>query len=209
MTMDEGDGGGMALMRQADGRTGVVCVYEAEARWDPKRKQSRYGRRRLAGHVDPKTGEVVPNRPTRAPASSPESRRELLGACALLDAVADESGVTAALRRALPRSWRRALTVAYYMVCEGPRPALEAAQVLRHARDARRRADRPPGDPRSCSRRSASGSATRSARPSPSGTGGAIGSSTARRRCRRALGPLPGPGGAATRKTLRRRRSTW
>ena len=91
----------------------------------------------------------------------------------------------------------------------GVRPALEAAQVLRHARDARRRADRPPGDPRSCSRRSASGSATRSARPSPSGTGGAIGSSTARRRCRRALGPLPGPGGAATRKTLRRRRSTW
>ena len=28
----EGDGGGMALIRQADGRTGVVCVYEAEAR---------------------------------------------------------------------------------------------------------------------------------------------------------------------------------
>ena len=199
----------MALMRQTDRRTGVVCVYEAEARWDPKRKQSRYGRRRLAGHVDPKTGEVVPNRPTRAPASSPESHRELLGACALLDAVADESGVAAALRRALPRSWRRALTVAYYMVCEGPRPALEAAQVLRHARDARRRADRPPGDPRSCSRRSASGSATRSARPSPSGTGEAIGSSTARRRCRRTLRPSPGPGGAATRTAFRCRRSTW
>ena len=135
----------MALIRQADGRTDVVCVYEAEVRWDPKRKQSRYGRRRLVGHVDPKTGEVVPNRPTRALASSPGSRRELLGACALLDAVADESGVTAALRRALPCSWRRALTVAYYMVCEGPRPALEAVQVLRRARDARRRADRRAG----------------------------------------------------------------
>ena len=112
----------MALIRQTDRRTGVVYVYEAEARWDPKRKQSRYGRRRLVGHVDPRTGEVVPNRPTRAPASSPESHRELLGACALLDAVADESGVAAALRRALPRSWRRALTVAYYMVCEGSAP---------------------------------------------------------------------------------------
>ena len=112
----------MALIRQTDRRTGVVYVYEAEARWDPKRRQSRYGRRRLVGHVDPKTGEVVPNRPTRAPASSPESHRELLGACALLDAVADESGVAAALRRALPRSWRRALTVAYYMVCEGSAP---------------------------------------------------------------------------------------
>ena len=57
----------MALIRQTDRRTGVVYVYEAEARWDPKRRQSRYGRRRLVGHVDPKTGEVVPNRPTRAP----------------------------------------------------------------------------------------------------------------------------------------------
>ena len=112
----------MALIRQTDRRTGVVYVYEAEARWDPKRRQSRYGRRRLVGDVDPKTGEVVPNRPTRAPASSPGSHRELLGACALLDAVADESGVAAALRRALPRSWRRALTVAYYMVCEGSAP---------------------------------------------------------------------------------------
>ena len=112
----------MALIRQTDRRTGVVYVYEAEARWDPKRRQSRYGRRRLVGHVDPKTGEVVPNRPTRALASSPGSHRELLGACALLDAVADESGVAAALRRALPRSWRRALTVAYYMVCEGSAP---------------------------------------------------------------------------------------
>ena len=66
----------MALIRQTDRRTGTVYVYEAEARWDPKRKQSRYGRRRLVGHVDPGTGEVVPNRPTRASAPSPASRRE-------------------------------------------------------------------------------------------------------------------------------------
>ena len=51
----------MALIRQTDRRTGTVYVYEAEARWDPKRKQSRYGRRRLVGHVDPGTGEVVPD----------------------------------------------------------------------------------------------------------------------------------------------------
>ena len=66
----------MALIRQTDRRTGTACACEAEARWDPKRKQSRYGRRRLVGHVDPETGEVVPNRPTRASAPSPASRRE-------------------------------------------------------------------------------------------------------------------------------------
>ena len=99
----------MALIRQTDRRTGTVYVYEAEARWDPKRKQSRYGRRRLVGHVDPGTGEVVPNRPTRASAPSPASRREFYGACALLDAVADESGVAAAPGRALPGTWDQVL----------------------------------------------------------------------------------------------------
>ena len=83
----------MALIRQTDRRTGTACACEAKARWDPKRKQSRYGRRRLVGHVDPGTGEVVPNRPTRASAPSPASRRGSCGACALLDAVADGSGV--------------------------------------------------------------------------------------------------------------------
>ena len=65
----------MAQIRQTDKRTGTVYVYEAEAKWDPGRKQTRYGKRRLVGHVDPETGEVVPNRPTRASASSPDSRR--------------------------------------------------------------------------------------------------------------------------------------
>ena len=67
----------MALIRQTDRRTGTAC--EVEARWDPKRKQSRYGRRRLLGYVDSEAGEVVsnrPTRPTRASAPSPASRRE-------------------------------------------------------------------------------------------------------------------------------------
>ena len=41
----------MALIRQTDRRTGTVYVYEAEARWDPEKKQSRYGRRKLVGHL--------------------------------------------------------------------------------------------------------------------------------------------------------------
>ena len=112
----------MAQIRQKDKATGIVYVYEATSKWDPEKKQSRYGKRKLVGHVDPETGEVVPNRPTRASASSPDSRRELYGACALLDAAAEESGVLAALKRALPGDWRRALTVAYYLVCEGSAP---------------------------------------------------------------------------------------
>lgn len=110
----------MALIRQTDRRTGTVYVYEAEARWDPEKKQSRYGRRKLVGHVDPRTGEVVPNRPTRAP--SPGPRREFYGACALLDAAAGESGVAAALGRALPHGSDQVLSLAHHVVCEGSAP---------------------------------------------------------------------------------------
>ena len=45
----------MVLIRQTDRRTGTACACEAEARWDPERKQSRYGRRRLVGHVNRQT----------------------------------------------------------------------------------------------------------------------------------------------------------
>ncbi|WP_165249671.1 IS1634 family transposase [Adlercreutzia sp. ZJ141] len=112
----------MAQIRQTDKATGIVYVYEAEAKWDPVKKQSRYGKRKLVGHVDPQTGEVVPNRPTRASVSSPVSRREFFGTCALLDAVAEESGVLPALRCALPHTWDQALSLAYYMICEGSSP---------------------------------------------------------------------------------------
>lgn len=112
----------MAQIRQTDKRTGTVYVYEAEAKWDPERKQTRYGKRRLIGHVDPETGEVAPNRPMRASASSPGSKREFYGACALLDAVAEESGASAALKRAMPASWDQAMSLAYYMICEGSAP---------------------------------------------------------------------------------------
>ena len=110
----------MALIRQTDRRTGTVYVYEAEARWDPEKKQSRYGRRKLVGHVDPRTGEVVPNRPARAP--SPGPRRESCGACALLDAAAGESGVAAALGRALSHGSDQVPSLAHHVVCEGPAP---------------------------------------------------------------------------------------
>ena len=109
-------------MSQADGRTGTACACEAEARWDPRGRRSRCGSRRLVGHVDPGTGEVVPDRPTRASAPSPASRRESCGACAPPDAVADESGVVAAPGRALPGTWDQVLSLAHYMVCEGSAP---------------------------------------------------------------------------------------
>ena len=112
----------MALVRQKDKRTGIVYVYEAEAKWDPEKKQSRYGRRRLVGHVDPETGEVVPNRPTRPSAAAPAARREFCGACELISRAADESGVAGALRAACGRDADEVLSLAQRLICEGTAP---------------------------------------------------------------------------------------
>ena len=176
----------MAPMRQADGRTGTVYVYEAEARWDPKRKQSRYGRRRLVGHVDPGTGEVVPNRPTRASAPSPASRR---GSCG-----ARRRGRGTRCRR-WPTTWS-ARAPPRCRASPGTRPPTPRPTAPRS----------PPSAPRSCWPRSARRSATPSATPWRGGTGRATGCPATPRRYRRARRRWPRSGGAATRTACRSRR---
>ena len=196
----------MALIRQTDRRTGTVYVYEAEARWDPEKKQSRYGRRKLVGHVDPRTGEVVPNRPTRAP--SPGPRREFYGACALLDAAAGESGVAAALGRALPHGSDQVLSLAHYMICEGSAPL---SRFPRYAATHATPHGAPIASQRSSELLASIGEAERDAFCSALAGrhGRATGSSTTRRRYRRTPRPSPRSGGAATRTACRCRRPTW
>ncbi len=74
----------MVQIRQRNPRTGVVYVYEAEATWDKVKKQSRYSNRRIVGHVDPVTGEVVANRAKAKPVDGPGSVRLFAGATHLL-----------------------------------------------------------------------------------------------------------------------------
>ena len=47
-----------ARVRQTVKRTGTFYARKAEAGWDPKREQTRFGRRGLVEYDDPKTGEV-------------------------------------------------------------------------------------------------------------------------------------------------------
>ena len=47
-----------ARIRQIVKCTGTFYAYKAEARWDPKREQTRFGRRGLVEYADPKTGGV-------------------------------------------------------------------------------------------------------------------------------------------------------
>jgi len=112
----------MVQIKQKDKRTGIVYVYEAEGGWDKEKKQTRYANRKLIGHIDPQTGEVVPNRPTKAKTDAPVSRRSFCGATMLLDQIAEQTQVLPALKTALSDIWQQVLSVAYYMAIEDRSP---------------------------------------------------------------------------------------
>jgi hypothetical protein len=110
-------------IRQLNRRTGTVYVYEAEAYWDKDKKQSRYRGRRMVGHVDPETGEVVPNRPMSAGPAQPAARRLFAGATSLLTQVADQTGLAEDLAAALGADDAGAvLSIAEFLVLEDPAP---------------------------------------------------------------------------------------
>ena len=49
---------------QKNEKTGITYVYEATGTWVPELGQSRL-KKTCIGHLDEKTGEIVPNRPRR------------------------------------------------------------------------------------------------------------------------------------------------
>ena len=111
-------------IRQKDPRTGITYVYMAEVVWDKEKKQSRYASREMLGHVDPGTGEVVPNRPRRAGASSPEARRVFAGATHLLGGLADQTGLAEDLEAVLGPGRAAAVgAFAQFLAVDDPSPA--------------------------------------------------------------------------------------
>lgn len=95
---------------------GITYVYESESYWDREKKQPR-SRRKLIGHVDPETGEVVPNRSySQEPAIA---RTFVSGTYILFDTVAQRIGLKKILQDSLPRQADSILTCAYYMLSEG------------------------------------------------------------------------------------------
>jgi len=114
----------MAQIRQTNRKTGIVYVYEAEPFWDKERKQSRYLNRKMIGHIDPDTGELVPNRPLKPAPAAPSSARLFYGATNLLDQLANQIGLDKDLTKSMGDDAAKAiLSFAQFLICQEPAPA--------------------------------------------------------------------------------------
>ena len=108
----------MKQVIQLDKRTGIKYVYEYECYWDKDKKQSRYSKRKLVGHIDSITGEVVPNRPTKPSPANPSVRRMFTGIDHLLGQMGSDIGLDEDLRLAFGQSFDAILSVAQFLISE-------------------------------------------------------------------------------------------
>lgn len=113
-------------------KNGTIYVYESTGRWN-KEKQMCICERRCVGKRNPDTGEIVFSRkylaehaevkhPKRGPVSATECRRYFSGAAYLMDSIGEKRGITADLKRCFPDTYKKMLSLAYYLVLEGGSP---------------------------------------------------------------------------------------
>jgi transposase len=110
--------------QQKDARTGRIYVYEASFEYDKSKKKTMLIDRRLVGHVDPESGDVVPNRTWNERRPSPQARRVFFGATYLLDGICQETGIAEDIKKAAPQLADAAMSLAYYLVVEDDTPML-------------------------------------------------------------------------------------
>lgn len=128
----------MSIQKQKDHRSGITYAYETTYYWDKEKKQSR-SKRILIGRVDNATGEIVPtdgrnkrkklsdlskksatNKPGPVPVT--ECRHMFYGATYLLEAFANQLGLTADLRACFPEDYKQLLSIAFYLILEDNNP---------------------------------------------------------------------------------------
>ena len=125
----------MAIVTQTDKRTGITYAYETQYYWDKEKQQSR-AKRVCVGKVDPATKEIIPTRgrskkreetteclvSKRGPKSFCETKHLYYGTTYLFDKLSDELGLTADLKLCFPDSYKKLLSIAYYLILEDNNP---------------------------------------------------------------------------------------
>lgn len=122
-------------------KSGRTYVYHNVSYWDKDEKKPK-SKRKCIGHIDPVTGEIVPNRKKgdkrkeqlaaqeadHAEKLSPETEQAAMspvcsvldcGVTTLLNQIAKDIGLDTVLTRVFPQDSAAILTCAYYLVSEG------------------------------------------------------------------------------------------
>ena len=120
-----------SIIKVFDKRSGNTYFYESESYWDKEKQQPR-SRRKLVGKLDPATGEMVPTdgRGKKRSAETPVAAvkpgpvpalnmtRRFYGATYLLDQIGREIGIIDDLKTCFPDSYKRILSIAYFLILE-------------------------------------------------------------------------------------------
>lgn len=121
----------MAIIYQTNKKTGITYAYNNEPYWDKEKQQSR-AKRTLIGKVDPQTGAILPTRTyrrgqgtepgdrekKRGPVPMTNFQRSFYGASYLFDQISQATGIEADLKACFPDSYKKILSIAYYLILE-------------------------------------------------------------------------------------------
>ena len=120
-----------AIVYQTNKKSGVTYAYESVSYWDKEKKQSR-AKRKCIGRVDPETKKIIPTRKRKKPVAAKKSKRgpvpitytarNFYGATYLFDRIGQETGVTEDLKSCFPDTYKRILSIAYYLILEDKNP---------------------------------------------------------------------------------------
>lgn len=120
----------MSLVRLKNKKTGVIYIYESTGYWDKEKQQAR-NIRTCIGKINPETGDFIPSKRLAkkenttlkpGPVAIIESGRRFFGATYLFDALGENLGVTADLKRCFPDTYKQILSIAYYLILEDRNP---------------------------------------------------------------------------------------
>jgi hypothetical protein len=104
----------MSSLVYVKNKNGTTYVYENVSTWNKEKKRADCSRKCI-GKLDAKTGEIISN--SKATTQNPHVAT--IGDTALLDRIAEETGVRKILEKQFPDNWRELMTVAYYLVSNG------------------------------------------------------------------------------------------
>ena len=125
-----------SIVRQYDPKTGKTYAVESTAKWDKEKKMS-VPHRKVIGHFDEETGEIIPNRQRKKGEKRTVSAKSA-GCTILFDEIVERIGLLKILKEVFPDKWDKLLTCAYYLLSEG--------NALSHCEEWSQRTTTPLGD---------------------------------------------------------------